>query len=78
MGKRVLVLQQRGSQPQDNSQGGAQVLAVFLCLDAVTALFLVLFFILDQRSSIQSAPKAKAQESTSPRVNRRANPFHRR
>lgn len=76
--RNLLVIQKGGRQPQDGPQGSAQVLAVFLRLDAVTALFLVLFLILDQRSSIQSAPKAKAQESISPRVNRRAIPFHRR
>ena len=76
--RNLLVIQKGGRQPQDGPQGGTQVLAVFLRLDTVTALFLVLFLGLDQRSSIQSAPKAKAQESTSPRVNRRAIPFHRR
>ena len=72
MGKRVLVLQQRGSQPQDHSQGGAQVLAVF------PALFFVLLIVLNHRSSIHNAPQAKAQESSSPRVNLRRSCRHRR
>ena len=78
MGKRVLVLQQRGSQPQGNSQGGAQVLAVFLRLDALPALFFVLLIVLHHRSSIHNAPQAKAQESSSPRVNLRRSCRHRR
>ena len=77
MGKRVLVLQQRGSQPQDHSQGGSQVLAVFLRLDALPALLFVLFLVLNYRSSIHNAPQAKAQESTSPRVIRRRSDRHR-
>ena len=78
MGKRGLVLQQRGSQPQDHSQGGAQVLAVFLRQDALPALFFVLLLILHHRSSIHNAPQAKAQESSSPRVNLRRSCRHRR